>query len=692
MTISDPMCALVALGCALCLSAACSDDAARSGTPWPVNARPGADDADAPDATRADADPADSGSPDAAPPDAAIPECEPPEDPTLDSDSDGLPDCQERTHPECALDANSPDTDRDGLTDYEELIEGTSPCDADIDRDGVGDADELRLGLDPRDASTYDEVPDAELFALRACDEPDPTPVAYRSSRAGQWQVALPAAVASFEERAGAPGRALFATAGAAIAGFIDVSTSSDLAHLDRALTGLNVIDSLSGAEWDAHESNAASSARWMIAIDGASSPSEVRASLLGALERGTAATAPIAVPGPRSFYGVEASVIDRRASPDLVVASVARVAAPDPQRTDWSAFPPMPVDPSSVAHITSRPETRCWATALDASQNAIDFYFVLDDSALRAPHTTHTRRLISSLVESIQGQSATNARIAFASTVPSERGVPRAGGPGWIAIGEDAAPVLAELDAMVARAACEPNVAPYRDSGYGFYAAREGLAAMHGSAASYRTRLRRGVVHATTVISARDDRELAEGIDPLGVPIDVAQRTREYAIALSQYGHLNVVVGGTSCGEDGTHYRAVASASPSGVSHHLCAAEGGFGSPGSRRLRSVTLPVTPIASSLRVELTLDDDPRRARKVSRSETDGYAFHPESNTIALAGSYDRALASLASCDTDAHCAAFGETCDPEMLLCGYRVPLFLAVKYSYFRSRMRPPPR
>lgn len=53
------------------------------------------------------------------------------------------------------------DTDRDGLSDAEELALGSSPTAADTDRDGLTDAEELRLGTDPLQADTdRDGVPD----------------------------------------------------------------------------------------------------------------------------------------------------------------------------------------------------------------------------------------------------------------------------------------------------------------------------------------------------------------------------------------------------------------------------------------------------------------------------------------------------------------------------------------------------
>ncbi|MBP5222460.1 MAG: cellulose binding domain-containing protein [Lachnospiraceae bacterium] len=93
----------------------------------------------------------------------------------IDSDGDGLADALEKIY---GTDAAKPDTDEDGLTDYEELyVTFTDPLKADTDGDGISDlsddadgdgltnAEEFKLGTDPRNPdsdqdglSDYEEV------------------------------------------------------------------------------------------------------------------------------------------------------------------------------------------------------------------------------------------------------------------------------------------------------------------------------------------------------------------------------------------------------------------------------------------------------------------------------------------------------------------------------------------------------
>ncbi|HEX9664779.1 MAG TPA: hypothetical protein VGA49_03050 [Patescibacteria group bacterium] len=65
----------------------------------------------------------------------------------VDSDRDGLTDEEEK---ELGTDLNNPDTDGDGLTDFEEVrVYKTDPLNPDTDGDGFLDGDEVQAGFDP---------------------------------------------------------------------------------------------------------------------------------------------------------------------------------------------------------------------------------------------------------------------------------------------------------------------------------------------------------------------------------------------------------------------------------------------------------------------------------------------------------------------------------------------------------------
>lgn len=97
--------------------------------------------------------------------------------PGVDTDGDGMPDCQEFV---AGLNPGDPtdsalDTDGDGLTNGEEVVLGTSPIVADTDGDGILDGDEVQLyGTDPLSQDTdQDGLPDSIEISDPAFDPLD---------------------------------------------------------------------------------------------------------------------------------------------------------------------------------------------------------------------------------------------------------------------------------------------------------------------------------------------------------------------------------------------------------------------------------------------------------------------------------------------------------------------------------------
>ena len=108
----------------------------------------------------------------------------------LDNDNDGLPNIVEKIY---GTDPENPDTDGDGLTDYEEVyITGTDPLKYDTDDNGINDADddsdgdgllnkeEIKLETNPQNADTdgdglsdYDELNKYNTDPLKADSDGD---------------------------------------------------------------------------------------------------------------------------------------------------------------------------------------------------------------------------------------------------------------------------------------------------------------------------------------------------------------------------------------------------------------------------------------------------------------------------------------------------------------------------------------
>ncbi len=81
-----------------------------------------------------------------------------------DSDGDGLSNKKEL---ELGTSVISPDTDSDGLSDYDEVyVYSTDPLKADMDSDTLYDGDEIAIGLDPNNPETFG-MPDAEYKVVQ---------------------------------------------------------------------------------------------------------------------------------------------------------------------------------------------------------------------------------------------------------------------------------------------------------------------------------------------------------------------------------------------------------------------------------------------------------------------------------------------------------------------------------------------
>jgi hypothetical protein len=97
---------------------------------------------------------------------AAGPVAAPIIDPLADSDGDGLPDWLEML---IGTDPQNPDSDCDGLNDFEELfVYRTNPLNADSDGDGFSDGLEVLFGSDPLDAKSTPVNPQPRRGVARA--------------------------------------------------------------------------------------------------------------------------------------------------------------------------------------------------------------------------------------------------------------------------------------------------------------------------------------------------------------------------------------------------------------------------------------------------------------------------------------------------------------------------------------------
>ena len=114
-----------------------------------------------------------------------------PDQEVIDTDGDGLTDCEERT---LGTDPDDPDSDGDGLTDLEEIaIYDTDPNNPDTDGDGLNDGDEIQFGLDPRNPSTFnDGVLDGDRPWVMGCQTTSSRPTSSYVNTDGGWLHVVP--------------------------------------------------------------------------------------------------------------------------------------------------------------------------------------------------------------------------------------------------------------------------------------------------------------------------------------------------------------------------------------------------------------------------------------------------------------------------------------------------------------------
>ncbi len=123
---------------------------------------------------------------------------------SLDTDADGLNNCDEA---EMCTSPTDGDTDDDQLGDLEELTEGTDPCKADTDNDGADDKTELEVSLNPNKPSTFDDgIIDGNRWRVRACEPPeDPDEdftgtINYYENDRGNYKIGLPPGFSNYKQ------------------------------------------------------------------------------------------------------------------------------------------------------------------------------------------------------------------------------------------------------------------------------------------------------------------------------------------------------------------------------------------------------------------------------------------------------------------------------------------------------------
>ena len=636
----------------------------------------------------------------------------------LDSDSDGLTDCEEAmygTDPtradtdndgvrdgeevEAGSDPLNTDTDGDGLTDFEEFQEGTDPTRADSDADGLNDLDELSFGFDPNNPSTLGGTTlDGSLFIATACDNPESEEILYVSEPDGDWRLGLPTALDNYSRlvvpTAVAPvAAAVYDDSNNEVAGFILSTPLAGSAPVDLLGDHRDTINSvapisqpLTFGEFQTHDGFAAAPGEYYVSA-GSRSARKLRDDLLFAMAPfGSAEVTsgrPPSAGTVHNQYVIEISVIERedRMLTLVALAPKANVDAIDAVGRRLSDL----TNTTGVARATSFEEELCHAFPITTEPPLADFYWVLDQSGSMNPHNNTLIAFSGEFVNRV-GTAGLDYRLAVTNMDPQHQGLPRPAA-GW----HTSPQVFAtEIDQFVVN--CPSTVCSGGDE-YGLYVAELGIKHMTSAAATPSEQIRSRAELVTIFMTDEQENALKDDFfNGIGRPDGVGgmdvmailnsylnffkDRTTTYAI----------VTDGGPCGdEDASGYAEVA-LNTGGAEASLCAASleqtiEDIIEDTAGRASSYRLPDTPISASLRVYQATEDG-LSSQWVTRSRVDGFDYFPQRNALAFFGSFRPKTPSKATCSVDDDCPdVTTEQCRGGT--CELRNPLQVAVHYQTF---------
>ena len=560
---------------------------------------------------------------------------------SIDSDSDGVNNCDERR---LGTDPHDGDTDGDHLSDFEELQEGTDPTAKDSDGDGVSDKEELRFGLDPNRTDTYgDQTSDGDRWFVNACDNPSTEPVDYYDETKGNWTVALPPAFSNYTPlgltNAGTwDASAVYDAPAQQVAGFLlsqaasgsqnkPTDVLSDVANAIRSEFGQKSINqNLNGANFTTHDRYQAAIGRYRIEPGSEISLRKMRERLLLALApfgKTDVTGLPNSSGNPNTEYLAVVSAIKRPSStgPDQVLLS-AGVAPFDSYQKDSRVKFRMS-DLTNTTNIAENvDETLSHCVMFEAKQDPkVEFYWVLDHSG-SMNEDNRTVANFASQFESEVKNTSLDYRLGVTNMKKTNGGRFR-DPPLWHKRSSD---FNTEVRQYVINKA----------GGYewGLLMAQQGLRFMKGAGSGtpkQGEKIRSGAEVVTIFMTDEKAQSIKNGTGTAAQFIQ-GLKGETTAFAITTDGQTCT---GDRSGEDAAGYRKVALAT-GGKTANLCSQNlaqtiRDILFSGVSQTSPYTLSGTPISSTLRVFVD-------GNWVPRSRENGFDYFPENNSLGFFGSY------------------------------------------------------
>jgi hypothetical protein len=587
-------------------------------------------------------------------------------DPDLDSDDDGVNNCDEQ---ELCTDPDVKDTDEDDLTDFEELQAGTDPCDPDTDDDGASDETELEVGLNPNNPSTFsDGVLDGDRWRVEACRFPEVPDggftdhVDYYSSDVGNYRIGLSPAFSNYRQlqlnntphpvAAGTYGDSL-----SSVYGFIvsknaeDGRTKPDGTLRDEIrpeildLAG-NDSDNLTvdrtGAVFETRWDRSAAIGQYEIKSPSPTSSAKIRQKLmlnLGAFERGDVGGGGLPSTSGQAYseFRIIVSVIFRRnhsgPSQALVSAAVAPASVYDNREHVRFQIDDL-TNTTSIAEFVDDPLMGCEKFLPSEEVPKVYFYWVLDQSGSLEGYNSDLASLASGFTRRLQ-RTQMDYHLGVTNMDVDNEG--RVYNP-WT---QDPSRFLSDI--QQAGIGCSAGGPWACDSGpqKGLESGMQGLRFMHGMTPQSPPpgeAIPDDAWVRTVFVADGPDRSVHPRSGVGAVP------EQTYVDFYDEHTRTSALTGTEDC----------VSSDAVATSYRNVALESG-GTVGSICLNSTRivddiiestvadasdyyLSRTPISASLTVFIESDEDPTTARFVPRSETDGYQYFAQEDTIAFFGSY------------------------------------------------------
>ena len=564
-------------------------------------------------------------------------------DPTrADTDGDGLDD--DRELDETSTDPLVADSDGDGLSDGDEVAFGSDPNDPDADGDGLTDPEELAYGLDPNKPSTYDDgVLDSDRPVVQLCGGA-PAPPAAHVNAGGDYAFTLIGVGAPVDHTGGSISAATtFSSVADGVAGAVVASANrlvpGQMTDSDDTLQSERITTT--------HDGHLAITSTYRISDPALAGVEARRNDALLALTGESLATispapASSATAGSTEWL-MRVVEIDRAGAGYVYALALSPLATYQSGGVGHQIVRDATTAGSISTSAATSPGARCDNVTPRGVAPEADLLWVLDQSGSM---TDNFQSLTSSLGQYTAILDAMHLDWRFGVTNMSADSVGRMRPQtGWHT---SSSVFSSEVDDYVVN--CTAN--SFTCSGgleHGLYNARQGVTYLTSPSTPASARARDGAALGVLFFTDEDDQSIKDGRDPNGTSVGAIQLLSDYLSFFSS----NVLVFASlaetdsNCGfEDPSSYRRVAHTS-GGVAVELCDADRALGGFREYALRlagqasqDFRLTQAPIPTSITVYVS-------GAPVPRSQTNGYEYVAESNSIVFFGSAAPALADPAT---------------------------------------------